>query len=162
MKEEHLLMYALVFVLGFVVARMMRGRLVEGNVDLKVEGKVVGTCNCSENNYWINGTIPSCLIKPEYDENKKYDTKLVVLDDNDAKCHTYEGQDARTLHSYIRKLEKIDAGVASKPESANDRMVQYFRDNFPLRIDKDITYSCHRGFVLVNGECKNSDELELV
>jgi hypothetical protein len=31
MKEEHLLMYALVFVLGFVVARMMRGRLVEGD-----------------------------------------------------------------------------------------------------------------------------------
>ena len=30
MKEEHLLMYALVFVLGFVVARMMSGRLVEG------------------------------------------------------------------------------------------------------------------------------------
>ena len=33
MKEEHLLMYALVFVLGFVVARMMRGRLVEGDED---------------------------------------------------------------------------------------------------------------------------------
>ena len=31
MKQEHLLMYALVFVLGFVVARMMSGSLVEGD-----------------------------------------------------------------------------------------------------------------------------------
>ena len=33
MKQEYLLMYALVFVLGFVVARMMSGRLVEGDRD---------------------------------------------------------------------------------------------------------------------------------
>jgi hypothetical protein len=30
MNDEHMLMYALVFVLGFMVARMMSGRLVEG------------------------------------------------------------------------------------------------------------------------------------
>lgn len=30
MKGEHMLMYVLVFVLGFMVARMMSGRLVEG------------------------------------------------------------------------------------------------------------------------------------
>lgn len=36
MKEEHLLMYALVFVLGFVVARMMSGRLVEGEIEYSV------------------------------------------------------------------------------------------------------------------------------
>ena len=30
MKGEHMLMYALVFVLGFMVARMMEVRLVEG------------------------------------------------------------------------------------------------------------------------------------
>lgn len=31
MKSEHMLMYALVFVLGFIVARMMGGRLVGGS-----------------------------------------------------------------------------------------------------------------------------------
>ena len=31
MKSEHMLMYALVFVLGFMVSRMMGGQLVEGN-----------------------------------------------------------------------------------------------------------------------------------
>jgi hypothetical protein len=30
MKDEHMLMYALVFVLGFMVSRMMGGRLIEG------------------------------------------------------------------------------------------------------------------------------------
>ena len=30
MRDEHMLMYVLVFVLGFMVARMMGGRLVEG------------------------------------------------------------------------------------------------------------------------------------
>ena len=30
MKSEHMLMYALVFVLGFMVSRMMGGQLVEG------------------------------------------------------------------------------------------------------------------------------------
>jgi hypothetical protein len=30
MKDEHMLMYALVFVLGFMVSRMMSGRLIEG------------------------------------------------------------------------------------------------------------------------------------
>tara|TARA_Y100000389_G_scaffold86295_1_gene83010 strand:+ start:297 stop:596 length:300 start_codon:yes stop_codon:yes gene_type:complete len=30
MRDEHMLMYALVFVIGFMVARMMGGRLVEG------------------------------------------------------------------------------------------------------------------------------------
>jgi hypothetical protein len=30
MKDEHMLMYALVFVLGFVVSRMIGGRLIEG------------------------------------------------------------------------------------------------------------------------------------
>ncbi len=32
MNDEHMLMYALVFVLGFMVARMMSGRLIEGRV----------------------------------------------------------------------------------------------------------------------------------
>ncbi len=31
MKSEHMLMYVLVFVLGFMVARMMSGQLVEGS-----------------------------------------------------------------------------------------------------------------------------------
>jgi hypothetical protein len=33
MKGEHMLMYALVFVLGFMVARMMGGRLIEGTIN---------------------------------------------------------------------------------------------------------------------------------
>jgi len=33
MKGEHMLMYALVFVLGFMISRMMGGRLIEGNYD---------------------------------------------------------------------------------------------------------------------------------
>jgi hypothetical protein len=46
---KHLLMYALVFVLGFVVARMMRGRLVEGTRKKKkpilpIYKKVNGEC----------------------------------------------------------------------------------------------------------------------
>ena len=31
MKDEHMLMYALVFVLGFMVSRIMGDRLVEGS-----------------------------------------------------------------------------------------------------------------------------------
>ena len=34
MKDEHMLMYALVFVLGlFMVSRMMGGRLIEGTIN---------------------------------------------------------------------------------------------------------------------------------
>ena len=45
MKQEHLLMYALVFVLGFVVARMMSGRLVEGTRPiLPIYKKANGEC----------------------------------------------------------------------------------------------------------------------
>ena len=48
MKQEHMLMYALVFVLGFVVARMMSGRLVEG--DTKANGKCcVKNSECDSN-----------------------------------------------------------------------------------------------------------------
>ena len=48
MKEEHLLMYALVFVLGFVVARMMRGRLVEGDNEDAISQIYLGPLQLSQ------------------------------------------------------------------------------------------------------------------
>lgn len=44
MKDEHMLMYFLVFVLGFLVARMMKGRLVEGEGEGEGEGIFLSSC----------------------------------------------------------------------------------------------------------------------
>ena len=48
MNDEHMLMYALVFVLGFMVARMMSGRLVEGWREVGIRGQV-----WSEEEHWL-------------------------------------------------------------------------------------------------------------
>ena len=51
MKNEHMLMYALVFVLGFMVARMMGGRLIEGwNPHGLTDGKKCHVASQCKNN----------------------------------------------------------------------------------------------------------------
>jgi hypothetical protein len=76
MKDEHMLMYVLVFVLGFMVARLLGDHLVEGDVDLYWESNWGGTERCVYNDRLIRNVgsdfftnednkeiIKSCSVK---------------------------------------------------------------------------------------------------
>lgn len=52
MKSEHMLMYALVFVLGFIVARMMGGRLVEGRWPRNADGVPLSPASNEQGCQW--------------------------------------------------------------------------------------------------------------
>ena len=52
-----MLMYALVFVLGFMVSRMMGGQLVEGDVDCLDKVPIPPGCIASRCTKWNKGTF---------------------------------------------------------------------------------------------------------
>jgi len=76
MKSEHMLMYALVFVLGFIVARMMGGRLVEGAATDYYRPTPEQGC---QDNYFIycDGMLEGCFNKCRKPENE---------DENEDEC----------------------------------------------------------------------------
>jgi hypothetical protein len=85
MKDEHMLMCALVFVLGFMVSRMMGGRLVEGTEEkIELEKCKNIICNViSLKNNW-------CDCCGDEDGNSRHGFMDTVIRNNKPDVYPYE------------------------------------------------------------------------